>query len=222
VADSFPRHQLNREPADAARSLLGALLVREDPEGRRVGRIVEVEAYGGPDDRASHARFSRSTRSAVMHGPPGTAYVYLVYGMYECLNVVCGPAGEPAAVLIRAAEPLEGTDLMRHAVRRHAADRRRTRPGSRAGASTATRLCSGPGRLGAAFDVRRADNGIDLCAEHGAFRIEAGLEAVRDAVESGPRIGVSYAGEPWASIAWRFWLRGSPAVSGRAVARATR
>ncbi|HEX4898100.1 MAG TPA: DNA-3-methyladenine glycosylase, partial [Candidatus Limnocylindrales bacterium] len=105
----LPRARLAGSTLDAARSVLGARLVREDP-GRltRVGRIVEVEAYIGTDDLASHARFGPTARNAVMLGPPGVAYVYLVYGMYDCLNVVTEPEGRPAALLIRAVEPVDG------------------------------------------------------------------------------------------------------------------
>ena len=99
-----------------ARSLLGWRLVRDDAGGRlRVARIVELEAYIGEDDRASHARFGRTTRNEVMYGPPGRAYVYLVYGMHDCLNIVTEPIGSPAALLVRAVQPLEGADLMRAA-----------------------------------------------------------------------------------------------------------
>ncbi|HTK44549.1 MAG TPA: DNA-3-methyladenine glycosylase, partial [Patescibacteria group bacterium] len=96
---TLAREDLARPTLEAARALLGALLVRDDATGRRAGRIVEVEAYIGEDDRASHARFGRTARNAVMYGPPGIAYVYLVYGMYDCLNVVTEPEGRPAAVL---------------------------------------------------------------------------------------------------------------------------
>ncbi len=113
-----------RQPTlEAARALLGARLVRDavpaadDGPGlaRRVGRIVEVEAYIGEDDLASHARFGPTDRNRVMYGPPGTAYVYLVYGMHHCLNVVTEPTGRPAALLVRAVEPLDGVDAMRAA-----------------------------------------------------------------------------------------------------------
>jgi DNA-3-methyladenine glycosylase len=93
--------------------LLGGRLVHDSATGRRSGRIVEVEAYIGEDDQASHARFGRTARNAVMYGPAGIAYVYLVYGMYDCLNIVAEVAGRPAAVLIRAVEPIEGLDAMR-------------------------------------------------------------------------------------------------------------
>ena len=98
---------------EVARQMLGLRLV--NVAGRRVGRIVEVEAYLGPDDRASHARFGETARSRPMYGEAGRAYVYLVYGMYHCLNVVTGPVGVPHAVLIRAVEPLKGIEAMRAA-----------------------------------------------------------------------------------------------------------
>ncbi|HLA16464.1 MAG TPA: DNA-3-methyladenine glycosylase, partial [Candidatus Limnocylindrales bacterium] len=103
-----------RPTLEAAARLLGARLVGEGRAGDvRIGRIVEVEAYIGESDRASHARFGRTERNAVMYGPPGIAYVYLVYGMHDCLNVVTEPAGRPAAVLIRSVEPIEGMADMR-------------------------------------------------------------------------------------------------------------
>ena len=124
------REILGGPTLDAARALIGAELVRESPDGdpgrRRVGRIVEVEAYIGEEDAASHARFGRTARSAVMFGPPGIAYVYLVYGMYDCLNVVTEAAGSPAAVLIRAVEPTAGGTQMRGARLAHARRVRRS------------------------------------------------------------------------------------------------
>src|SRR4029079_10716911 len=99
----------------AGPALLGARLVREDPRGRRVGRIVELESDVGEDDRSSHARFGRTARNEVMYGEPGTAYVYLVYGMHDCLNIVTEADRVPAASPIRAVEPLAGIDRMRAA-----------------------------------------------------------------------------------------------------------
>src|SRR4029079_5847599 len=152
VLSVLDRRILAGPTPDTARALLGARLVRDDETGRRVARIVEVEAYDGPEDRASHARFGSTRRNAVMAGPPGVAYVYLVYGMYDCLNVVSGAVGAPGAVLIRAVEPLDGIDEMRRArlvveARRRAA---RTPEGlaaaeARIAATRVDRLASGPG-----------------------------------------------------------------------------
>src|SRR4029077_5906538 len=106
----------NRPTLEVAQALLGAHLVRESGDGsRRRGRIVEVEAYIGEEDRASHPRFGRTARNAVTDGPPGVAYVYLVYGMYDCLNIVTEPIGRPAAILVRAVEPIDGDAAMRAA-----------------------------------------------------------------------------------------------------------
>ena len=189
--------------------------------GRRVGRIVEVEAYIGEDDRASHARFGRTARNEVMYGPPGIAYVYLVYGMYDCLNVVTEPEGRPAAVLIRAVEPIEGVALMREA--RMARTRRRGPPDPRRDATRARqalriadlpagRLAAGPGLLAAAFDITRADTGLDLLDPGAALRLEAG-EAPREILAT-PRVGIGYAAQPWRGKPWRLVDPASPAVSG--------
>ena len=184
--------------------------MREAPDAagaRRVGRIVEVEAYDGPDDRASHARFGRTARNAVMFGPAGTAYVYLVYGMYDCLNVVTGPDGEASAVLIRAVEPLEGIDAMRVSRAAHR---------GRLGAHVADdRLASGPGLVAAAFGLDRSWTGVDLCDARSPLRLEASAEGDRTSPEivATPRIGVAYAGEPWAAVPWRFAVAGHPSVS---------
>ena len=190
-------------------------------EAARIGRIVEVEAYIGEDDRASHARFGRTSRNAVMYGPPGIAYVYLVYGMYECLNVVTEPEGRPAAVLIRAVEPVEGVALMRQA--RIARTRRRGPPGpeddpaaardaQRLAALPAARLASGPGLVAAAFDITRADTGRDLLDPASPLRLERGERPAEVVATS--RVGIAYAAEPWRSQPWRLIDPASPAVSG--------
>jgi DNA-3-methyladenine glycosylase len=183
-----------------------------------VGRIVEVEAYIGEDDRASHARFGRTARNSVMFGPPGIAYVYLVYGMYECLNVVTEADGRAAAVLIRALEPVDGVAAMRAARRSHALRRARTpesraRAESRIGRLPAARLAAGPGLLAAAFDVTRADTGLDLLAAGSSLRIEAGDTPAR--IIQTPRVGIGFAAEPWRSEPWRFLDPDSPSVSTR-------
>jgi DNA-3-methyladenine glycosylase len=181
---------------------------------------VEVEAYVGEDDRASHARFGRTARNGVMFGPPGLAYVYLVYGMHHCLNVVTEPVGRPAAILIRAVAPVEGQADMRTA--RIALERGRRRHGGDPAALEARiaglpdhRLASGPGLVAAAFSIDRADTGADLLDAAGSVRLEARPEdEPASAIATGPRIGVAYAGEPWVSMAWRFVAVADPALSG--------
>ena len=184
-----------------APDLIGAILVHDRPEGLVAGRLVEVEAYDGPEDRASHARAGRTARTAPMFGPPGHAYVFLVYGVHHCLNVVTGPRDEARAVLLRAAVPLAGTALMRE---------RRGRPHE-----PDWRLAAGPGRLGAAFAIDRRLDGADLT--DGPLRILAAAivpsPSGGGAVVAGPRVGVGYAGEPWTSVPWRFHLQGDPSVS---------
>jgi DNA-3-methyladenine glycosylase len=202
----------------AARRLLGATLVRAGSGGQvdRRGRIVEVEAYVGLADLASHAHRGMTRRNAVMFGQPGRAYVYLVYGMHHCLNVVTEPAGVPAALLVRAVEPLTGIDAMRRArvaLEGHGEADRLSRAEERIGRVDASRLASGPGLVCAAFSIDRSDDGADLCAPDSALRLEAGPAVGALEVTTGPRIGVEYAPEPWLSMPWRFWIAGSPAVS---------
>jgi DNA-3-methyladenine glycosylase len=211
---------------EAGRALLGARLVREDDDGtRRVGRIVEVEAYIGQDDRASHARFGRTARSRTMYGPPGHAYVYLVYGMYDCLNIVTEPAGRPAALLVRAVEPLEGLDRMRAArTALHAARRRRgiDRPDSRAAARHIPdeRIASGPGLVAAAFAIDTSWTGRDLCDVRAPLRLEAApADEPAPPVRATARIGIAYAGAPWTELPWRLVVAGHPSVSGPAALR---
>ena len=175
-----------------------------------------MEAYIGEDDLASHARFGRTARNSVMYGPPGVAYVYLVYGMYDCLNVVTEPEGRPAAVLIRAVEPIEGTAAMREArIRRIAARTRASGAAARGAERIATlssaRLAAGPGLVAAAFDISRADTGTDLLDPAAGLRLQAGARPAR--IEATPRIGIAYAAEPWRSRRWRFVDPTSPAVS---------
>ncbi len=187
---------------------------------------MEVEAYGGSDDQASHARFASTLRNRVMAGPPGIAYVYLVYGMYDCLNVVTGPEGRSAAVLIRAVEPLAGLERMR-ADRLGVALRRRagaTPEGlARARASIDRtpdhRLASGPGLVAAAFGVDTGWTGADLCAPDTPLHLERDPTDAEDhvlaaTVTDGPRVGVACAGSVWATRPWRFAIAGHRSVSG--------
>ena len=183
---------------------------------------MEVEAYIGQDDRASHARFGETGRNRVMFGPPGHAYVYLVYGMYDCLNVVTEPAGSPAALLIRAVEPLDGIDLMRlERVTRAAARRRAGDPerdpaeASRIGQAPVHRLASGPGLVGAAFGLDPGWTGMDLCDAASPLRLEtAPSEEPAPAILATPRIGIEGAGESWTTCPWRFSVAGHRSVSG--------
>ena len=186
---------------------------------------MEVEAYGGPGDRASHARFASSRRNRVMFGPAGIAYVYLVYGMYDCLNVVTGPDGRPSAVLIRAVEPLVGLDRMR-ADRLAVATRRRALANegglerARAGLARIPghRLASGPGNVAASFGVDTTWTGTDLCVGGSSLRLERDADDLvpEAAVATTPRIGVAYAGPDWAERPWRFSIEGHRSVSGPA------
>ena len=183
-----------------ARALLGKVLVHDGPEGRTAGRIVEVEAYRGPGDRAAHSWGGhRSARNEVMYGAPGHAYVYFIYGMHQCVNVVTQAPGRPEAVLLRALEPCDGLELMR--ARR------------RLGAEAAPwRLCRGPGALCAAMGITRALNGADLV--RGPLRILDAPPVPAAATARTARIGIAYAGQH-AARPWRFLVRGSLAVSGR-------
>ena len=203
----------NASASKVARNLLGCWLVhRPRGNGRLlIGRIVETEAYVGERDRACHAHAGRTARNAVMYGPPGHAYVYFIYGMYDMLNVVCQPTGVPEAVLIRALEPLEGVEIMR---RRHrmgrGANRTRRDPIVRRVQSD-TQLASGPGKLCRVFGLtRRVHDGIDLAG--GVLWIASAPRRRGERIVRGPRIGVDYAG-PDAVRPLRFWLDGNPHVS---------
>jgi len=157
-----------------------------------------------------------------MFGPPGMAYVYLVYGMYDCLNIVTEPAGGPAALLVRAVEPLEGADAMREARLMWIARRRRgldaaavDRERERLAGLHDDRLASGPGLAAAAFSIDRSHTGLDLCDPASPLRLETappGEGSPRILV--GSRVGVAYAGAEWAVRPWRFAIAGSPALSG--------
>ena len=177
-----------------ARDLLGRHLVRVLDDYRLVLRIVETEAYAGVDDPASHARMGPTPRNAVMFGPPGRSYVYLIYGMHHCLNLVCEPEGRAAAVLLRAAEPLEGIDRIE--VLRPGRPRRD--------------WARGPGRLCAATALDREHSGLLL--PHAELRVEEGRPLPDARVRTGPRVGVAYAGEA-ATWPWRFMEADSRWVS---------
>jgi len=178
---------------DVARQLLGKYLVRKHQDGTTVGRIVETEAYVGPEDRACHASRGRTARTKIMFGPAGYAYVYLVYGFHNMLNIVTEAVDFPAAVLIRAVEPVQGVELMRA--------RRQT--------EQQQNLASGPGKLCQAFAIDRKLNGDDLCGK--VLYLEHRGEPVSQVVTT-PRIGVDYAG-PWKDKPWRFLIKDNEFVS---------
>ncbi len=191
------------------------------PDGPIAGRIVEVEAYIGEEDRASHARFGPTARNAIMYGEPGRAYLYLVYGMHTCLNVVTEPPGRPAALLIRAVGLETGLEAARRlrtaretGLRRFRDDRAaRAAIATRIAAVPAARLAAGPGLVGAAFGLDPAMTGLDLLDPGGRLRVEAGELLPGEAVRATPRVGVDYAGEPWVSRPWRLVVDGHPSVS---------
>jgi DNA-3-methyladenine glycosylase len=189
----IPRSFYQQSTIEVAQQLLGKLLVREHPEGLTVGRIVETEAYIGPQDLACHASRGRTPRTEVMFGPAGHAYVYFIYGFYNMLNLVTELADYPAAVLIRAVEPLEGIELMK--------TRRRS--------DSLRGLASGPGKLCQAFAIDRSLNGADLCGD--VIYVLDGGEPLPE-FSATPRIGVDYAGK-WKNKPYRFVVRGSKFVS---------
>ncbi len=214
------RDKLAENTLVAARDLIGTLLVRGMGPDARVGRIVEVEAYVGRDDLASHAHVGRTLRNATMFGPPGRAYVYLTYGMHQCLNVVTEADGHPAAVLLRAVEPVAGTDGMRNARLDwlqsrfpRLDDERLPRARGRVARLPDIALASGPGLLSQAFSVTRGDDGVDLCETTSELRLETASDDEPLPVEAGPRIGMGTVPEPWHSRPWRFFVPGNPAVS---------
>jgi len=194
---SIPRPFFYRRTELVARDLLGCLLVRESNGTRLSGRIVEAEAYRGEEDLACHAKAGRTRRTEVMYGPPGVAYVYFTYGMHWMLNVVTEKEGFPAAILIRAVEPIEGIEVMR-----------RLR-----GMNEVSLLCKGPGRLTQAMAIQKAENGLDFCQETSPLRIESGVKPNAREIGTSPRIGLGRTPEPWLSKLWRFFLKGNSFVS---------
>jgi DNA-3-methyladenine glycosylase len=164
-ASKLPRDFYAQSTLKVARDLLGKYLVLVDHGIRRIGRIVETEAYQGPQDLAAHSARGHTERNRVMFGPPGHVYVYLIYGMWNCVNVVTREEGTPHAVLIRAVEPVENLD-----------DK-----------------CYGPGLLCKAYGIDRQLNGIDLCGDK--MWIEERIENRRIIVKRATRIGVDYAGD---------------------------
>ena len=193
--DKLGRDFYQRSTLMVARELLGKRLVRVVDGQRISGLIVEVEAYISEDDAACHAARGRTPRNKAMYGPPGTAYVYFIYGMHHCLNAVTEEEGFPAAVLIRALEPLEGLEIMRH-----------YRPGK-----PDSELTNGPAKLCQALAIDRDFNRVDLCTSKVLF-IEEGRMVAQEEIGTSPRIGIK-ADELAMSVPWRFYLQGNAFVS---------
>jgi DNA-3-methyladenine glycosylase len=202
VPRKLPRSFYDRPTLDVARDLIGKVLVGVRRGVRTSGVIVEVEAYIGESDPACHAAPGPTRRNEPLYGPPGYAYVYLNYGIHALVNLVTEPRGSPAAVLIRALEPLEGIDAMRRR-RARAARGRRVRDG--AGFSQ-HELCRGPGNLTVAMGIALADNGADLLGDR--LSVEDHGSTV-SSVAWGPRIGIRVGTDR----PWRAYIKGHAAVS---------
>jgi DNA-3-methyladenine glycosylase len=203
----LPRSFYDRATLDVARDLIGKVLVHNRRGTRTSGIIVEAEAYIGEADPACHAAPGPTTRNAPLYGPPGFAYVYLNYGIHSLVNVVTESTGTPAAVLIRALDPLTGIRVMR---------RRRGQPAKgRSGRASPTLpardICRGPGNLTMAMGITLAQNQTDLCGDV-LFIEDLDERRMRaGALAWGPRIGIRVGTDR----PWRVYLEGHPAVSGR-------
>jgi DNA-3-methyladenine glycosylase len=190
----IPRSFYAQDTIKVARRLLGKYLVRRHPDGTTVGKIVETEAYVGPHDLACHASKGRTRRTEVMFGAPGHAYVYFIYGVYWCLNIVTEEVGHASAVLIRALEPVEGLELMQ----------------KRRGTEKIHSLASGPGKLCLAMAIDKALNAADMARGNVLYVEDRGAPPPK--IIATARIGVDYAGK-WKDKPWRFLIRGSEFVS---------
>jgi DNA-3-methyladenine glycosylase len=190
----FDRDVLSGPVLAAGRELLGAVLQVDSPQGTVAVALSEVEAYAGLADPASHAYRGRTARNAVMFGPAGFLYVYFVYGMHWCCNVVCGPDSQASAVLLRAGRVVAGEELARA-----------RRPAAR----SAVELARGPARLASALGLLGTDTGADLLDPASPIRLLAGTRVPDAAVRHGPRVGVAAA----ADVPWRIWVADDPTVS---------
>jgi DNA-3-methyladenine glycosylase len=191
----LPRGFFDRPATQVAPELLGCVFWSACPEGRVAVRLVEVEAYEGETDPASHSYRGRTARNAAMYGPPGHAYVYFTYGMHYCANLVCRAPGHASAVLLRAGQVIEGAALA--AARRPGGSRDRD-------------LARGPGRLCQALAIDRGLDGTDVCAPGSPLGIgPAAMAPVAADIRTGPRVGITKA----ADRPLRFWLAGDPYVS---------
>jgi DNA-3-methyladenine glycosylase len=196
IHHQLPTEFYARSTLTVARELLNKRLVRRLDGERLSGRIVEVEAYIGTGDAASHARFGKTERNAAMFGPPGHAYVYLIYGVHHCLNVVTETAGRAAAILIRALRPEEGIEIQQQ----HRGDR------------PFETLTDGPGKLCQALVIDLRFDTTDLCAPDTSLWIEDGPLLPDEAITTTPRVNVT--GDQRArTVPWRWFVKDSPWVS---------
>ena len=189
----LPPKFYNRPTLTVARGLLGARLVRILNGRKLVGLITETEAYISQKDQACHAKSGLTPRTAPMFGPAGHAYVYFTYGNHWMLNVVTEEVGFPAAVLIRAIQPIEGIEIMS-----------RRRQG---------RDTIGPGKLTQAMGITKSQNNVNLMKAGSGLWIEAGVEVPESAVTIGPRVGLNKTPEPWFSKPWRFLVKADNRIS---------
>ena len=196
------REFYNNDSLIVAKALLGKVLVHEI-DGQKISvKIVETEAYMGISDKAAHSYGGKRTqRVEVMYGGPGFSYVFFVYGMHYCFNVVTREEGNPQAVLIRAAEPIEGLDIM--------ARNRFDKPYSQLSKSQMKNLTNGPGKLCSALSIDRNLNGKDMCGNK-LYLVE--VENEKFSIVSAKRVGVDYAGEA-KDYLWRFYIEDNPYVS---------
>lgn len=191
--DVLPRGFFDRAAVEVAPDLLGRVLEHQTAEGLVAVRLTEVEAYAGEEDPASHAFRGPTPRNATMYGEAGHAYVYVIYGMHYCVNLVCRGPGVASAVLVRAGEVVEGLHLARS---------RRTRARDRD-------LARGPARLCQALAIHRRNDGADICDATGALRVREGTSLRPSLVRTSPRTGVVAATDR----PWRFYVAGEPSVS---------
>ena len=187
VVKLLPRNFYDRPTLQVTRDLIGARLVRVLDGVKSVGLITETEAYIGEKDLGCHAKAGRTPRTQVMYGPPGHAYVYFTYGNHWMLNVVTEHEGFPAAVLLRAIQPVEGVEIM--SLRRHGRD------------------TFGPGKLTQAMGITKNENGLDLTRTSGGLWIETGVHVPNSRVTKSPRVGLYSVPEPWKSKPWRFLVK---------------
>lgn len=184
-----------RPAVAVAPELLGKRLVHKTPEGKTAGIIVEVEAYDGAADKGAHSyKNKRTPRTEIQFGPGGFAYVYAIYGLHSCFNVVVNWENRPEVVLVRALEPTDGLSLMR----------------SRRGLEDPIGLCSGPGKLCQAMGITKAQYGADLCGS--TLYIEEGIQVPLEKIAVSPRINIDYAQE-CREYPWRFFVSGNEHVS---------